>query len=303
MSEETWVQIRELSKSFSGAVALDRVSLDLGPGHIVGLLGPNGSGKSTLLRHIIGLYLPDAGTCRTFGQQAGRLGPAEMERIGYVHQEGELLDYLTVTQHIRYVAAYYPQWNHELERCYCQRFELPTDQRVGNLSPGQRQRLATLLAIGFEPELLLLDEPAAALDPIARQDYLDLLLELIQNPKRTIVISSHILSDVEKVIDHVLILDRGRMLCDCSLDDLREEYCRLRLTSLNGPLAVELPFRDVYFHELSGSQALLTMKRIPQNQLEEIVSELNCQAELRPLHLGELYGLIVRAAARGRIGS
>jgi len=303
MNGETLVQIQDLTKSFTGVMALDRVSLDLGRGHIVGLLGPNGSGKSTLLRHIIGLYLPSAGSCRTFGREAERLGPRELTRIGYVHQEGELLDYLTVAQHIRYVASYYPQWNHDLERQYCERFELPLDRKVGNLSPGQRQRLASLLAIGFEPELLLLDEPAAALDPLARQDYLELLLELIQDNERTIVISSHILSDVEQVIDHVVILEHGQVCRDCSLDDLREEFCRVRLTSLNGHLPAELPFPKIYDCELSGAQAVLTTKRISADQLEEIANTLNCQAELLPLSLTEIFRLVVGVRDEGRFVS
>jgi ABC-2 type transport system ATP-binding protein len=293
MSAQPLVTIRELSKSFVDVTALDQVSLDFISGHIVGLLGPNGSGKSTLLRHIIGLYLPEAGSCRTFGCDTAKLGPPELARIGYVHQEGELLDYLSVAQHIRYVASYYSSWNHELERHYCEQFELPLDRKVGNLSPGQRQRLAILLAIAFEPELLLLDEPAAALDPIARQDFLDLLLELIQDTERAIVVSSHILTDVEKVIDHVLILDNGRLCRDCSLDELREEYCQLRLTSLNGSLPAELPFADVYQCEHSGAQALLTLKRIPDQRLEEITNAMNCQAEVLPLTLSELYRLVV----------
>jgi len=293
MSAQPLVVIRELTKSFMEVRALDQVSLELAPGHIVGLLGPNGSGKSTLLRHIIGLYLPAAGSCCTFGCEAAQLGPSELARIGYVHQEGDLLDYMTTAQHIRYVASYYPHWNRDLERDYCDRFELPLDRKVGNLSPGQRQRLAILLAIGFEPELLLLDEPAAALDPIARQDFLDLLLELIQDTERAIVISSHILTDVEKVIDQVVILDRGRLLRDCGLDDLREEYCRLRLTSLNGPLPDELPFADVYACEREGSQALLTLRRVPAQQLKEISDRLHCQTELLPLTLTELYRLVV----------
>ena len=162
------------------------------PRRIIGLLGANGSGKSTLLRHMIGLYPPSAGQCVTFGVDAAKLSPAELGRIGYVHQEGELLEWMKVSQLIRYAAAYYPTWNHDLEAEYIRDFELPLKQRIGSLSPGQRQKVAILLAIGFEPELLILDEPAAGLDPIARSDFLDLLLKIIQDGNRTIIISSHI---------------------------------------------------------------------------------------------------------------
>ena len=151
--------MRNVSKRFKKVQALDNIDLDISPGQIIGLLGANGAGKSTLLRHIVGLYLADAGSCLTFDTDAAKLGPEQLARIGYVHQEGELLEWMTTKQLIRYVSAYYPTWNHELEAEYIKDFDISTKSRVGTLSPGQRQKLAILLAIAFEPDLLILDEP------------------------------------------------------------------------------------------------------------------------------------------------
>ena len=106
------VQMSRISKRFKRIQALDCIDLEIRPGHIIGLLGANGSCKSTLIRHIIGLYLPDAGVCTTFGCAAADLTPCELGRIGYVHQNGELMDWMKVDQLIRYVSAYYPNWNH-----------------------------------------------------------------------------------------------------------------------------------------------------------------------------------------------
>ncbi len=292
-SSDGIIEIHGLSKRFGLVQALDDVDLTVERGRIVGLLGANGAGKSTLLRHIIGLYLPDKGECLTLGREARRLRPAELARIGYVHQEGELLDWMTVRQLIRYVSVYYPTWNTELEERYIRDFEISLTARVGSLSPGQRQRLAILLAICFEPELLILDEPAAALDPLARAQFLDLLLQFIQNQDRTILISSHILSDVEKVIDHVLIMDRGRILCDTPFDDLREKYVRVNVTSLFGPLPVELPFPNVVESRRNETQAALTVRDTPPAAIDSAATALNCQAELQPLPLEDLYRLIV----------
>jgi ABC-2 type transport system ATP-binding protein len=161
MKVEPIVEIRDLKKNFDEVHALDGVNLDILPGRIIGLLGANGSGKTTLLRHMIGLYLPTSGSCRTLGVEAADLRSRDLKRIGFVHQENELLDYLTVRQLIDYVAGHYDGWNAELEREYVERFELPCGRKVGGLSPGLRQRVAILLAIGFEPELLILDEPAS----------------------------------------------------------------------------------------------------------------------------------------------
>jgi ABC-2 type transport system ATP-binding protein len=292
-SKNPIVHIRKLSRQFANIKAMDNIDLEIRPGRIIGLLGANGAGKSTLLRHIIGLYLPDAGQCITFGCEAAKLGPRQLARIGYVHQEGELLEWMTVKQLIRYVSVYYPNWNHELEEKYVADFDISTKARVGSLSPGQRQKLAILLAIGFEPELLILDEPASTLDPVARARFLDLLLQIIQDENRTIIISSHILSDVEKVIDHVLIMKQGRILRDCSFDELREEFCRLRLSALSGEPPAELPFQNVVQSQHSNGQAVLIVQGSSPHQLQQTAEGLNCQIDIQTLSLEEIYKIVV----------
>ena len=287
------VEMTKVSKAFGSTQALDEVSLGVPAGRIIGLLGANGAGKSTLLRTIIGLYLPDSGRVVTFGCVARDLGPRELARIGYVHQEGELLNWMTVGQLIRYVSVYYPDWNRGLEERYVADFEVNTSARVGSLSPGERQKVAILIAIGFEPELLILDEPASALDPIARARFLDLLLELIQTQDRTIIISSHILSDVEKVIDHVVIMDRGRIICDRNFAELREQYHRIRLTALHGPLPAQLPFVGVLHCQRNDAEALLTVQNQSIQSIEDQARSIDCQADIHPLPLEDIYRLVV----------
>jgi ABC-2 type transport system ATP-binding protein len=294
MSAGPLIEIDALTKRFGELKALDEVSLKIEPGQIVGLVGANGGGKSTLIRHMVGLYLPDRGSCRTFGTSSAELSAAELNRIGYVHQEGALIDWMTAAQLIRYVAAYYPTWNPDLEARFVERFEVPLTARVGTMSPGHRQKLAILLAVAFEPELLILDEPAAALDPIARRQFLELLLEIIQSEGRTILISSHILSDVEKVIDHVLILDKGKILRDCSFDDLREEFSRVRLTSLNGPLTSPLDIPGMISCEQTDRQALVTMHSAYRDELDAAAQSLNCDVEFLPVSFEDAYTLVLR---------
>ncbi len=292
-SESPIVQMHNVCKRFGETKALDEIDLEIFPGSIIGLLGANGAGKSTLLRHIIGLYLADEGQCTTFGCDAAKLGPRELGRIGYVHQEGELLEWMTTRQLIRYVSTYYPNWNRQLEEKYIEDYEISTKARVGSLSPGQRQKLAILLAIGFEPELLILDEPASTLDPIARARFLDLLLQIIQNENRTIIISSHILSDVEKVIDHTVIMKQGRILLDCGFDQLRERFSRVRLSALSGVLPDELPFANVVQCQRSNGQAILTVQDSSEEQIEEAAQELKCKIEIQTLTLEDIYKIVV----------
>jgi ABC-2 type transport system ATP-binding protein len=291
------VSVEHLVKTFDYKTAIDGVDLELEPGHIIGLVGPNSSGKSTLLRHLVGIYLPTQGSVRLFGTDAGKLTDAELARIGYLHQEGQLLEWLSTEDLIRYVAAHYATWNRELENTLVDRFELDRRARVGVLSPGQRQKLGILLTVCFEPELLLLDEPASALDPIARKHFLDLLLGIIQNQRRTIVISSHILSDIEKVIDHVLIMDRGRLLRNCSFDDLLEEFVKLELRSLNGPLPDPLPLEGTLSIERNETRAVVIARRGARDW-QRLGGELQCRIELRPLALEEIYPLVLREGAR-----
>ena len=186
-----------------------------------------------------------------------------------------------------------PKTGKELERRVVQDFELDTKVRVGKLSPGQRQRLAILLAIGFEPELLIFDEPAAGLDPIARGRFLDLLMQLIQDESRTIIISSHILSDVEKVIDQAVIMKAGRIVYDGGFDELQEKYCRVRLISLNGELPAELPFDEVLACEREKQEAVVTLRNISREALREKAQSIHCDIEMLPLSLEDLYKIVV----------
>jgi len=290
---EPIIKIRGLTKKFKKKTVLAEMDLDIFPGNIIGLLGPNGSGKSTLIRHIIGLYIPTKGTCITLGSEASKLSSKELSRIGYVHQEGQLLNWMTVDQLIRYVSAYYPTWNRDLELRYVNDFEIKKKDRVGSLSPGQRQKLAVLLAIGHEPDLLILDEPASALDPIARAQFMEMVLKIILQEGKTILIASHILTDVEKIIDHVIIMKDGRIIQNLGLDDLREQYLRVRLTSLGRELPQKLPFEHALSCQRDNYQAIMVFKRSHLDSVKEQIETLNCRMDIHSLPLEDLYKTIM----------
>lgn len=283
------IEMRGLTKSFDGKNAIDSVDLNIMPGSIIGLLGPNGCGKSTLIRHMIGLYLPNKGVCLTYGCDAGKLTQKELSRIGYVHQEGELINWMSVKQLIQYVSAFHSNWNTELEKRYINDFDVNLSDKVGTLSPGERQKLAILLAIGHEPDFLILDEPASALDPVARAKFLDMLIDIIQQEQKTILISSHILSDVEKIIDHVVIMKKGSILQDKSFDDLRDQYMRIKLTGLGGEFPDSLPFEKILSSERNNNQAVLVLENSDIDTIKTQAQSLNCRIDITPLPLEDIY--------------
>jgi ABC-2 type transport system ATP-binding protein len=217
------VQTKSLTKRFGGVVALDAIDISIAKSQIVGLIGTNGSGKSTLLKHITGQWLPTSGECFTFGKPARDLDEADLTRIGVVRQHEEFSTWMNVEELCAYVGSFYPSWDSMLQQRLMDSLELHPYSAASSLSPGNRQRLALLLATCHHPELLLLDEPLSDLDTLARDQVINELLAIYRDDGPTIVISSHLLHDIERMIDHVICLDRGKVLVDASLDSLKEK--------------------------------------------------------------------------------
>jgi len=293
MSDAPVVRFEHVTRDFGATRALHDILLEIPTDTVVGVLGPNGGGKTTLLRHIPGLALPTSGTVTTFGVPAARLDDARLSRIGYVSQETELLAWLTCGELIAYVQAGQPRWNHDLADRLVREFEIDLRRRIGALSTGQRQRLAILLGVAHEPDLLLLDEPASALDPIARQDFLDLLIGMVQEAGRTILISSHILTDVEKVIDRVLILAEGRVRYFGTMDDLRESFHRVELTAASGDLPADLTLEGALGVERSGRRVVVTVGGRTREQVLAEVGKLGLQSAASHLDFEAIYRAVV----------
>ncbi len=293
MTTQPVIKVRKLCKDFKSNHALQDINLDIAAGSVVGVLGPNGCGKTTLFKHIIGLLQPSRGGVETFGTEASKLDGKQMARIGYVSQQSELLDWLTVGETINFTQAHYLQWDEALAHRLLEDFKLKNNQKVGGLSVGQKQRLSIVLGVSHRPELLILDEPAASLDPVVRQDFLDLLMELIQDPGRTILISSHILTDVQKIIDKVLIIDEGQVHCFQDLDDLREEYFNINLRSLSGNLPADITLAGLKHLDHQGASAVAKIHNSDAELVRREVAALNCQADINRLDFEEIYRLIV----------
>ncbi len=221
------IQIQGLTKSFSGQTVLRSLNWQIAPGSIVGLLGRNGAGKSTLIECLLGLRDIDAGSTSLFGESASDLSEQVRARIGYVPQRSDLFDWLTARQMLAYFRQLYPRWNEHKVNSLMQAWELPFDKTISKLSVGQMQRLSIIRALAHEPELLILDEPVSSLDPAGRREFLRELIEGVIEKQTTVVFSTHILSDLERVAMNVAFLNQGHIVHQQALDDMMESTVRI----------------------------------------------------------------------------
>ena len=206
-----------------GPTVLNGLDWQLLPGQVVGLLGRNGAGKTTLLEALLGLREPDAGTVSLFGQDAQHLDDATRARIGYVPQQSDLFEGFTPIQLLAYFKSFYPRWNAAKVEGLMSRWEIPREQAIRKLSGGQKQRLSIIRALAHEPDLLVLDEPVASLDPAGRRDFLRELVGEVLDRGATVVFSTHILSDLERVAFNVAFLTQGRIALQAPLDELLDQ--------------------------------------------------------------------------------
>lgn len=216
-----------LAHGYEGNNVLAGVDLTLAPGSVLGLIGRNGAGKSTLIRAMLGLLEPLAGSALVFGEPALKLSDDAKSRIAYVPQQPEALAWLTAEQMLDFVGRFYPRWDAEFAKNTLDRWKIQPNRLLAKLSPGERQRVDLIRALASQPELLVLDEPAAALDPVARRELLRELALRAGESGTTVLFSTHIVSDLERVASEVAFLHNGKLVLHCGVDDTKECYGRL----------------------------------------------------------------------------
>ncbi|MBL8306390.1 MAG: ABC transporter ATP-binding protein [Rubrivivax sp.] len=251
-----------LTLAYAGRPVLQDLSCTLLPGQVVGLLGRNGAGKTTLLEALLGLRELQAGEVRLFDQPATRLDDAARARVGYVPQQASLFEELRAQELLDYFRSFYPRWNTARVAGLLSRWDIPRDIPIGRMSGGQQQRLSIVRALAHEPDLLVLDEPVASLDPLARRDFLRELVGEVMDRGTTVVFSTHILSDLERVAFNVAFLQAGRIAVQGPLDELLEETLEA-----SGPedLLVGLPAGSV----LARQDGRRLLRGLRESQLPE----------------------------------
>jgi ABC-2 type transport system ATP-binding protein len=222
----TVIEARGLSKRYGRRQALAGCTLAVPAGRVTGLVGPNGAGKTTLLQLAAGLLTPDAGTITVLGERPGGT-PAQLSRVGFVAQDAPVYPGLSVAGHLRMGGWLNPCWDGDLAERRITQLGLDPRQRAGSLSGGQRAQLALTLATAKRPELLLLDEPVASLDPLARREFLQGLMESVAEHHASVVLSSHLISDIERVCDYLVVLTGSRVRIAGETEELLATHHRL----------------------------------------------------------------------------
>ena len=223
MSEPV-IDVSGLTRRFGATTALASVSLSMPRGAVYGLVGANGAGKTTLIRHLLGLLRAESGTVRVFGLDPVAFPVGVLSRIGYLSEENDLPGWMRVDELVRYSRAFYPAWDDAYSEELRQAFALHPTARIKDLSRGQKARAGLLVALAHRPELLLLDEPSSGLDPVVRRDILEAILRTIAHEGRTVLFSSHLLEEVERVADHVTMISHGKIALSAPLDAIRESH-------------------------------------------------------------------------------
>ena len=231
MTDRFVIETTELYKNYGAVKALRGLNLQVPGGSIYGFLGRNGAGKTTTIKVLLGMVRATSGVTRVFGLPSGREETSVQirRRTGFVSEDKDLYDYMTVEEMIRFTAAFYRGWRSDLERRYLRAFELPAERKVRALSRGMRTKLALLLSLCRGVELLILDEPTSGLDPAMVEEVLQALVGHMADQETTVFFSSHQIAEVDQIADRVAVMHRGRAVVAGALDDLRESYRRIQL--------------------------------------------------------------------------
>ncbi len=223
VSNSNVLEVRNLKRHFGKVPAVESVDLNVVAGEIYGFLGINGAGKTTTIRSIMGIIAPESGTIRLVGETTRRTSVKQRRSIGYVSQEQNFYPWMTCKALGKFVGSFYPNWDAAEFSRLLEVFSIPQDRKVSALSGGMKAKLALALAVAPRPELLILDEPTAGLDPVARSEFMEIIVAQSRQHQRTTFFSSHLIDEVERCADRIGIIHAGRMRFEGQLDELHDQ--------------------------------------------------------------------------------
>ncbi len=292
LKDDAAIATHELTKRFGRKTVLDHLSLQVPRGSVFAFLGRNGAGKTTAIRILLDLLDKSSGEVQILGLDNVKGSREIRRRIGYVAQNEEMYGWMTVEQHIWFCQGFYPTWDHALVAELQAKLDLPAKMKVRALSRGKQAQLALLLAMAYRPELLILDEPTAGLDVVVRRDFMEEVIELIQEEGRTIFYSSHLVHEVERVADWVGILEEGRLIYCAPMAELKARTRRIvcRFTA-PPPAPPRLP--GLLGAETVGKELLLTVRDYNEDTLTAVKSLNPAALQVEDLGLEDIFVAMV----------
>ncbi|HEX8283049.1 MAG TPA: ABC transporter ATP-binding protein [Pyrinomonadaceae bacterium] len=299
--EDYAIETRELWRTFGKFEAVKGVSLRVPKGTVFGLLGVNGAGKSTVIKMIMGHLRPTRGVVNILGRGLDADLIEIRKRVAYVSENRYLYEWMTVEESVRFTRSFHETWDDKKAADLLKRFSLPAEKKVRQLSRGNRARLCLLLALSFNPELIVLDEPTSGLDPIVRRDFIENIVSEIAEEGKTVLFSSHIVDEVERVADYVGIMDEGELLLVSTLDDIKSSYKRVRYAT-NGTRPEVAGVPGVVMVENGRHEQVLTVKSWGDETLDALGERGVRNPEVLPISLEDIFVNSVRAERERRAG-
>src|SRR5438477_12284598 len=293
------VETRNLGRTFGKFEAVKGVDLTVLKGTVFGLLGVNGAGKSTIIKMIVGHLRPTRGRIRILGRTLEEDLIEIRRRVAYVSENRYLYEWMTVAESIKFTRAFHDTWDDGKATNLLKRFSLPPEKKIKQLSRGNRARLCLLLALAYNPELIILDEPTSGLDPIVRRDFIENIISEISEEGKTVLFSSHIVEEVERVADFVGIINEGEMLLVKSIEEIKSSYKRVRYAT-NGarPEVADVP--GVLAIENGRHEQVLTVHGFGDETVRALAERGVASPEVLPISLEDIFVNTVRAERERR---
>ena len=300
--DDNAIETRNLGRRFGKFEAVKNVSLSVPRGTVFGLLGVNGAGKSTIIKMVMGHLRPTTGEVRVLGRALGEDLLGIRRRVAYVSENRYLYEWMTVAESISFTRAFHETWDDKKAADLLKRFSLPAEKKVRQLSRGNRARLCLLLALSFNPELIVLDEPTSGLDPIVRRDFIENIVAEIAEEGKTVLFSSHIVDEVERVADYVGVMDEGELLLVSTIDDIKLSYKRVRYAT-NGTRPEVAGVPGVLMVENGRHEQVLTVHGFDDQTLHLLGERGVKNPEVLPISLEDIFVNTVRAERERRANS
>lgn len=282
------LNLKNLSKSFYEKEVLNNIDLAIPEGTILGLVGKNGAGKSTMIKCMLGLLKPDEGEATVFDEPSWNLSANCKQRIGYVPQVLSGFRWMRIETMLDYTGAFYSRWNKTLVESLLKEWDLDPWSKISMLSEGEKQKLSIILAMGHEPDVYIFDEPVASLDPVARRKFIKQLIDLNISENKTMLFSTHITSDLERVAADVAMLIDGKIALNDDISTLKDRFCRLHIHAQK-ELPQTLSIDKAININSNGTSAVVTVDGFTDQDVTNLESLLSAKITIEQLNLEEIF--------------